>query len=165
MNARTTSASLQCNVCSAKPFTLSGETEAQPPPAEDFAKELVANLRSRELFPGKAFQRGAAGHAGGSVGVSGLQGQAATLPWCLSFSRGWGLCLDDPPAREVLDFPLVPPGVLYDVGHQCRLQYGAYSTFCDDMDVSCGLSQSRTNSGSSRGVLVAGALHGATLSL
>ncbi|KFR02516.1 A disintegrin and metalloproteinase with thrombospondin motifs 7, partial [Nipponia nippon] len=51
--------------------------------------------------------------------------------------RGWGLCLDDPPAREVLDYPLVPPGVLYDVGHQCRLQYGAYSTFCDDMDSVC----------------------------
>ncbi|NWW86983.1 ATS7 metalloproteinase, partial [Rhynochetos jubatus] len=51
--------------------------------------------------------------------------------------RGWGLCLDDPPAREVLDFPLVPPGVLYDVAHQCRLQYGAYSTFCDDMDSVC----------------------------
>uniref|UniRef100_A0A8C4XSJ2 ADAM metallopeptidase with thrombospondin type 1 motif 7 n=1 Tax=Falco tinnunculus TaxID=100819 RepID=A0A8C4XSJ2_FALTI len=51
--------------------------------------------------------------------------------------RGWGLCLDDPPAREVLDYPLVPPGVLYDVSHQCRLQYGAYSTFCDDMDSVC----------------------------
>ncbi|NWY04962.1 ATS7 metalloproteinase, partial [Nothoprocta ornata] len=51
--------------------------------------------------------------------------------------RGWGLCLDDPPAREVLDYPLVPPGVLYDVGHQCRLQYGTYSTFCDDMDSVC----------------------------
>uniref|UniRef100_A0A8V5H0P4 Uncharacterized protein n=1 Tax=Melopsittacus undulatus TaxID=13146 RepID=A0A8V5H0P4_MELUD len=51
--------------------------------------------------------------------------------------RGWGLCLDDPPARQVLDYPLVPPGVLYDVGHQCRLQYGAYSTFCDDMDTVC----------------------------
>ncbi|TRZ11636.1 hypothetical protein HGM15179_015468 [Zosterops borbonicus] len=51
--------------------------------------------------------------------------------------RGWGLCLDDPPAREVLDFPLVPPGVLYDVGHQCRLQYGPYSTFCHDMDSVC----------------------------
>lgn len=62
--------------------------------------------------------------------------QAVTLPCHLSFSRGWVLCLDDPPAREVLDFPLVPPGVLYDVSHQCRLQYGAYSTFCDDMDVS-----------------------------
>ncbi|NXR01458.1 ATS7 metalloproteinase, partial [Sagittarius serpentarius] len=51
--------------------------------------------------------------------------------------RGWGLCLDDPPAQEVLDYPLVPPGVLYDVAHQCRLQYGAYSTFCDDMDSVC----------------------------
>ncbi|XP_038003098.1 A disintegrin and metalloproteinase with thrombospondin motifs 7 isoform X2 [Motacilla alba alba] len=51
--------------------------------------------------------------------------------------RGWGLCLDDRPARELLDFPLVPPGVLYDVGHQCRLQYGPYSTFCDDMDSVC----------------------------
>uniref|UniRef100_A0A8C5TZW5 ADAM metallopeptidase with thrombospondin type 1 motif 7 n=1 Tax=Malurus cyaneus samueli TaxID=2593467 RepID=A0A8C5TZW5_9PASS len=51
--------------------------------------------------------------------------------------RGWGLCLDDRPAQEVLDFPLVPPGVLYDVGHQCRLQYGPYSAFCDDMDSVC----------------------------
>ncbi|XP_067411559.1 A disintegrin and metalloproteinase with thrombospondin motifs 7 isoform X2 [Emydura macquarii macquarii] len=51
--------------------------------------------------------------------------------------RGWGLCLDDPPAKEVVDFPLVPPGVLYDVSHQCRLQYGAYSAFCDDMDNVC----------------------------
>lgn len=30
----------------------------------------------------------------------------------------------------------MPPGVLYDVSHQCRLQYGAYSAFCEDMDVS-----------------------------
>ncbi|XP_043841836.1 A disintegrin and metalloproteinase with thrombospondin motifs 7 [Dromiciops gliroides] len=51
--------------------------------------------------------------------------------------RGWGLCLDDPPANDVIDFPIVPPGVLYDVSHQCRLQYGAYSTFCDDMDNVC----------------------------
>ncbi|NXD28382.1 ATS7 metalloproteinase, partial [Spelaeornis formosus] len=51
--------------------------------------------------------------------------------------RGWGLCLDDPPAQEVLDFPLVPPGVLYDVGHQCRLQYGPRSAFCEDMDSVC----------------------------
>uniref|UniRef100_A0A8C3UZQ9 ADAM metallopeptidase with thrombospondin type 1 motif 7 n=1 Tax=Catharus ustulatus TaxID=91951 RepID=A0A8C3UZQ9_CATUS len=51
--------------------------------------------------------------------------------------RGWGLCLDDPPAQQVLDFPLVPPGVLYDVSHQCRLQYGPHSTFCDDMDSVC----------------------------
>uniref|UniRef100_A0A673TXT9 ADAM metallopeptidase with thrombospondin type 1 motif 7 n=1 Tax=Suricata suricatta TaxID=37032 RepID=A0A673TXT9_SURSU len=52
-------------------------------------------------------------------------------------SRGWGLCLDDAPTKDVIDFPSVPPGVLYDVGHQCRLQYGAYSAFCDDMDNVC----------------------------
>ncbi|XP_039072725.1 A disintegrin and metalloproteinase with thrombospondin motifs 7 [Hyaena hyaena] len=51
--------------------------------------------------------------------------------------RGWGLCLDDAPTKDVIDFPSVPPGVLYDVGHQCRLQYGAYSAFCDDMDNVC----------------------------
>ncbi|KAG8516401.1 A disintegrin and metalloproteinase with thrombospondin motifs 7 [Galemys pyrenaicus] len=51
--------------------------------------------------------------------------------------RGWGQCLDDPPAKDVVDFPSVPPGVLYDVGHQCRLQYGPYSAFCQDMDNVC----------------------------
>ncbi|XP_053079409.1 A disintegrin and metalloproteinase with thrombospondin motifs 7 isoform X1 [Acinonyx jubatus] len=51
--------------------------------------------------------------------------------------RGWGLCLDDAPTKDVIDFPSVPPGVLYDVGHQCRLQYGAYSAFCEDMDNVC----------------------------
>lgn len=48
------------------------------------------------------------------------------------------MCLDDTPAKEVIGFPAVLPGVLYDVGHQCRLQYGAYSVFCDGMDVSAG---------------------------
>ncbi|KAL8197374.1 UNVERIFIED_CONTAM: A disintegrin and metalloproteinase with thrombospondin motifs 7 [Gekko kuhli] len=51
--------------------------------------------------------------------------------------RGWGLCLDDPPAKDVIDYPSIPPGVLYDVSHQCRLQYGPYSTFCEDMDSVC----------------------------
>ncbi|XP_075431506.1 A disintegrin and metalloproteinase with thrombospondin motifs 7 isoform X2 [Ascaphus truei] len=51
--------------------------------------------------------------------------------------RGWGLCLDDPPSMELLDLPSVPPGVLYDVGHQCRLQYGTYSSFCQDIDNVC----------------------------
>lgn len=46
--------------------------------------------------------------------------------------------MDDAPTKDVIDFPSVPPGVLYDVGHQCRLQYGAYSAFCEDMDVSVG---------------------------
>lgn len=63
-----------------------------------------------------------------------------TLPFHPIFcSRGWGLCLDDSPAKDVIDFPSVLPGVLYDVNHQCRLQYGAYSVFCEDMDVSKGV--------------------------
>lgn len=60
----------------------------------------------------------------------------ATPRLYLLCSRGWGLCLDDPPAKNTVDFPSVPPGVLYDVGHQCRLQYGAHSAFCEDVDVS-----------------------------
>ena len=51
-------------------------------------------------------------------------------------SHVWSLCLDDPPAKDIIDFPSVLPGVLYDVSHQCRLQYGAYSAFSEDMDVS-----------------------------
>ncbi|XP_032955861.1 A disintegrin and metalloproteinase with thrombospondin motifs 7 [Rhinolophus ferrumequinum] len=51
--------------------------------------------------------------------------------------RGWGVCLDDAPATDAMDAPSVPPGVLYDVSHQCRLQYGAYSAFCDGMDNVC----------------------------
>lgn len=47
--------------------------------------------------------------------------------------------MDDSPAKDVIDFPSVLPGVLYDVNHQCRLQYGAYSVFCEDMDVSKGV--------------------------
>ncbi|KAK1160876.1 A disintegrin and metalloproteinase with thrombospondin motifs 7-like [Acipenser oxyrinchus oxyrinchus] len=51
--------------------------------------------------------------------------------------RGWGLCLDDPPIQDVIEFSAVPPGVLYDAAHQCRLQYGSRSVFCDDMDNVC----------------------------
>ncbi|XP_054444611.1 A disintegrin and metalloproteinase with thrombospondin motifs 7 [Pteronotus mesoamericanus] len=51
--------------------------------------------------------------------------------------RGWGLCLDDPPTKDVIDLPSVLPGVLYDMDHQCRLQYGATSVFCKDMDNVC----------------------------
>ncbi|XP_004617610.1 A disintegrin and metalloproteinase with thrombospondin motifs 7 [Sorex araneus] len=51
--------------------------------------------------------------------------------------RGWGMCLDDPPSKDAIDFPSVPPGILYDVGHQCRLQYGGNSVFCQDMDNVC----------------------------
>lgn len=51
--------------------------------------------------------------------------------------RGWGLCLDDRPAKNAIELPSSAPGVLYDVNHQCRLQYGAKSTFCDNVDNVC----------------------------
>ncbi|XP_043933631.1 A disintegrin and metalloproteinase with thrombospondin motifs 7-like [Protopterus annectens] len=51
--------------------------------------------------------------------------------------RGWGLCLDDPPTKNVVEFPSILPGVLYDVSHQCQLQYGSESSFCDEMDDVC----------------------------
>ncbi|XP_078097325.1 A disintegrin and metalloproteinase with thrombospondin motifs 7-like [Mustelus asterias] len=51
--------------------------------------------------------------------------------------RGWGLCLDDLPTKEAIELPSVAPGVLYDVNHQCRLQYGVRSVFCDNMDSVC----------------------------
>lgn len=51
--------------------------------------------------------------------------------------RGWGLCLDDRPSKGVINFPSVLPGVLYDVNHQCRLQYGPSSAYCEDVDNVC----------------------------
>ncbi|GAB1294521.1 A disintegrin and metalloproteinase with thrombospondin motifs 7 [Apodemus speciosus] len=51
--------------------------------------------------------------------------------------RGWGLCLDDQPSKDIIEFPSVLPGVLYDVNHQCRLQYGPSSAYCEDMDNVC----------------------------
>ncbi|KAJ8249248.1 hypothetical protein GJAV_G00232760 [Gymnothorax javanicus] len=51
--------------------------------------------------------------------------------------RGWGWCLDDPPAQDVLTLRSAPPGVLYSAAHQCRLQYGSNSLLCDDMDSVC----------------------------
>lgn len=47
--------------------------------------------------------------------------------------------MDDSPTKDVINFSTVLPGVLYDVNHQCRLQYGPYSVFCEDMDVSVGM--------------------------
>uniref|UniRef100_UPI00358EB0BC A disintegrin and metalloproteinase with thrombospondin motifs 7-like n=1 Tax=Myxine glutinosa TaxID=7769 RepID=UPI00358EB0BC len=51
--------------------------------------------------------------------------------------RGWGFCLDDAPSASGLELPTVPPGVLYDAPHQCRLQYGPDSRFCRGMDNVC----------------------------
>ncbi|XP_078076494.1 A disintegrin and metalloproteinase with thrombospondin motifs 12-like [Mustelus asterias] len=51
--------------------------------------------------------------------------------------RGWGFCLNDPPTKQELVVPTIAPGVLYDVHHQCQLQYGPNSTFCEEMDNVC----------------------------
>ncbi|XP_042307865.1 A disintegrin and metalloproteinase with thrombospondin motifs 12 [Sceloporus undulatus] len=51
--------------------------------------------------------------------------------------RGWGFCLDDIPKKKDLKPPFIAPGVLYDVHHQCQLQYGPNATFCDQVDNIC----------------------------
>ncbi|XP_018122012.1 A disintegrin and metalloproteinase with thrombospondin motifs 12 isoform X2 [Xenopus laevis] len=51
--------------------------------------------------------------------------------------RGWGFCLDDVPAKKGLKPPIIAPGVLYDVNHQCQLQYGPNATFCEEVDNVC----------------------------
>ncbi|XP_069780132.1 A disintegrin and metalloproteinase with thrombospondin motifs 12 isoform X2 [Narcine bancroftii] len=51
--------------------------------------------------------------------------------------RGWGFCLNDPPTKQELVVPIIAPGVLYDVHHQCQLQYGPNSTVCEQMDNIC----------------------------
>lgn len=50
-------------------------------------------------------------------------------------SRGWGYCLEDEPAKyrdTDYDYPVLPPGIMYDVDHQCRLTYGPNSSFCGE---------------------------------
>ncbi|XP_062984240.1 A disintegrin and metalloproteinase with thrombospondin motifs 12 [Elgaria multicarinata webbii] len=51
--------------------------------------------------------------------------------------RGWGFCLDDVPKKKDLKPPFIAPGVIYDVHHQCQLQYGPNATFCDRVDNIC----------------------------
>ena len=52
------------------------------------------------------------------------------------YSRDWGHCLNDEPSAPEFEFPVLPPGVMYDVHHQCRLQYGPDAQFCYGIDVS-----------------------------
>jgi len=52
------------------------------------------------------------------------------------YSRDWGYCLDDEPSQHQFNFPVLPPGVMYDIDHQCRLQYGPDAEFCEGIDVS-----------------------------
>uniref|UniRef100_A0A8C5LHH5 A disintegrin and metalloproteinase with thrombospondin motifs 12 n=2 Tax=Leptobrachium leishanense TaxID=445787 RepID=A0A8C5LHH5_9ANUR len=51
--------------------------------------------------------------------------------------RGWGFCLDDVPIKKDKKPALVAPGVLYDLNHQCQLQYGPNATVCEFVDNVC----------------------------
>ncbi|KAK2488652.1 hypothetical protein MC885_012528 [Smutsia gigantea] len=48
--------------------------------------------------------------------------------------RGWGSCLDDMPKKKSLKSKVIAPGVIYDVHHQCQLQYGPNATFCQEVE-------------------------------
>lgn len=48
--------------------------------------------------------------------------------------RNWGSCLEDPPSDHEFHYPELPPGAMYNVDHQCRLQYGPETTHCAGMD-------------------------------
>ncbi|GAB6026415.1 ADAM metallopeptidase with thrombospondin type 1 motif [Chamberlinius hualienensis] len=50
------------------------------------------------------------------------------------FDHDWGSCLDDEPSPHNFVFPEVPPGVMYDVNHQCWLQYGPNSSYCEEIE-------------------------------
>ncbi|XP_011385349.1 A disintegrin and metalloproteinase with thrombospondin motifs 12-like isoform X2 [Pteropus vampyrus] len=53
--------------------------------------------------------------------------------------RGLGFCLDDVPQKKGLKSKVIAPGVIYDVHHQCQLQYGPNATFCQEVEVSLGI--------------------------
>jgi len=61
---------------------------------------------------------------------------------CAVDSRDWGYCLDDEPSHHPFNFPVLPPGVMYDINHQCRLQYGPNAEFCEGIDVSVHIASS-----------------------
>lgn len=43
------------------------------------------------------------------------------------------------PQRKGLKSKVIAPGVIYDVHHQCQLQYGPNATFCQEVEVSAGV--------------------------
>ncbi|XP_054159564.1 A disintegrin and metalloproteinase with thrombospondin motifs 7-like [Oppia nitens] len=47
--------------------------------------------------------------------------------------REWGYCLDDEPTQHVFNYPELPAGTMYNTDHQCRLQYGPESKYCNEM--------------------------------
>lgn len=48
--------------------------------------------------------------------------------------RNWGACLEDAPSDHEFRYPELPPGAMYNVDHQCRLQYGPEAMHCAGMD-------------------------------
>lgn len=63
-----------------------------------------------------------------------------TVPVNGFFSRGWGYCLEDEPAKyrdTDYEYPVLPPGTMYDVDHQCRLTYGQNSSSCGEQVKQC----------------------------
>ncbi len=65
------------------------------------------------------------------------------ISFLVTCSRNWGDCLDDEPSDQGFEYPVLPPGVMYDVDHQCRLQYGPDAQYCRGIDVSSSLSFSK----------------------
>lgn len=51
--------------------------------------------------------------------------------------RDWGYCLNDEPSPHEFAFPVLPPGVMYDINHQCRLQYGPDAQYCNGIGEIC----------------------------
>ncbi|XP_037655171.1 A disintegrin and metalloproteinase with thrombospondin motifs 12 [Choloepus didactylus] len=74
-----------------------------------------------------------------------LQYDPAPLTWSTCskeyitrfLDRGWGSCLDDIPQKKGLKSKVIAPGVIYDVHHQCQLQYGPNATFCQEVENVC----------------------------
>ncbi|KAG5873731.1 hypothetical protein JTB14_035545 [Gonioctena quinquepunctata] len=52
--------------------------------------------------------------------------------------KGLGKCLlDKPQDLDDYKYPDLPPGVMYDANHQCRLQFGTRATLCAPLDEIC----------------------------
>ncbi|XP_053405061.1 A disintegrin and metalloproteinase with thrombospondin motifs 7-like [Mercenaria mercenaria] len=60
--------------------------------------------------------------------------------------RDWGYCLDDEPSSHEYNYPVLPPGTMYDANHQCRLQYGTDdATICTNEQDVCSNLWCQTN--------------------
>ncbi|XP_078710941.1 A disintegrin and metalloproteinase with thrombospondin motifs 7-like [Lampetra fluviatilis] len=109
------------------------------------AHELGHNLGMRHDGQGNDCEPGALGHP--LVMAPHIVYDSASLGWSSCsrqyitrfLDRGWGNCLNDWQSHHFVPtgMPMVPPGVLYDASHQCRLQYGTTSAHCPRMGDVC----------------------------